>query len=227
MEIVPGIHQVDGVNGNAYIIDRESLVVIDTGLRGSGRKILGYIRETLHRRQEEMGTIVLTHYHMDHTGGVAALKRASGTARVAVHEADAGYVSGRTVPPRFPGARGMLLGLAEQVVGPGPVEPDLLLADGDRIGRVRCVHLPGHTPGSIGLLDEASGVFFCGDTLRYDGKAISGGPAAFVTDPVAQRESILRMAALEFDTLLVGHGVPLRPEASARVREFAEDLPPV
>jgi glyoxylase-like metal-dependent hydrolase (beta-lactamase superfamily II) len=227
MEIVPGIHQVEGVNGNSYVIDREDLVVIDTGMPGSGRKILGYIRDTLHRRPEEIGTIVLTHYHMDHTGGIAALTKAAGRARVAVHGADAEYVSGRTAPPRFAGARGMLLGIAERVVGPDPVEPDLLLRDGDRVAGLLCVHLPGHTPGSIGLLDEGSGILFCGDTLRFDGSSIGRGPAQFVMDPVQEQRSILRMAELDFDTLLVGHGVPLRPDASSRVREFAKGLPPV
>ncbi|MEN6343426.1 MAG: MBL fold metallo-hydrolase [Methanospirillum sp.] len=226
MEIVPGIHQVDGVNGNSYVVDREVLVVIDTGMPGSGRKILGYIRDTLHRRPAEIGSILLTHYHMDHTGGVAALKKAAGTARVAVHEADAGYVSGRTAPPRFGGTRGMLLGLAETVLGPGPFEPDLLVRDGDRVDGLRCIHLPGHTPGSIGLLDEGSAVLFCGDTLRFDGRSLNRGPAQFVMDPVQERESIRRMAELDFDTLLVGHGVPLLPDASARVREFARGLPP-
>ena len=32
MEIIPGIHQVDGVNGNCYIIVRDKLILIDTGL---------------------------------------------------------------------------------------------------------------------------------------------------------------------------------------------------
>jgi glyoxylase-like metal-dependent hydrolase (beta-lactamase superfamily II) len=227
MEIVPGVHQVDGVNGNSYVIDRADLVVIDTGMPGSGRKILGYIEETLHRQPEEIGTIVLTHYHMDHTGGVAALKRAAPDARVAVHEADAGYVSGRTAPPRYPGVRGRLLGVAENVMGPKPAEPDLLLTDGDRVDGVLCVHLPGHTPGSIGLLDEGSRVLFCGDTLRFDGHSISRGPALFTMDPVRERESILRIAGLDLDTLLVGHGVPLLLDASSRVREFAMGLPPV
>jgi hypothetical protein len=32
MEIVPGIHQVDGVNGNCFIIVRDELTIIDTGM---------------------------------------------------------------------------------------------------------------------------------------------------------------------------------------------------
>jgi len=55
MEIVPGIHQVDGINGNAYIIIRDRLVIIDTGITGSGKTILSYIRNTLHRKPEEIG----------------------------------------------------------------------------------------------------------------------------------------------------------------------------
>jgi glyoxylase-like metal-dependent hydrolase (beta-lactamase superfamily II) len=37
---------------------------------------------------------------------------------------------------------------------------------GDRAFEV--LHLPGHSPGSIGLWDEASGVLFSGDAV-YDG----------------------------------------------------------
>lgn len=227
MEIGPGIHQVDGVNGNSYIIDREDPVVIDTGMPGSGRKILGYMNDTMHRQPEEIGIIVLTHFHMDHTGGVAVLKTAATNARVAVHEADAGYVSGRTAPPRYPGTKGMLLGIAERVMGPKPVEPDLLLREGDRVGGLLCIHLPGHTPGSIGLLDERSKVLFSGDALRFDGRSISRSPTLFTMDQVREQESILRIAELDFETLLAGHGVPLLPEASSKVREFAMGLPPV
>ena len=114
MEIRPGIHQVDGVTGNSYIIDRENLVVIDTGMPGSGRKILGYITDTLHRQPEEISIIVLTHFHMDHTGGIAVLKKAAPHAKVAVHEADAGYVSGKSASPQYPGIKGMLLRIAEK-----------------------------------------------------------------------------------------------------------------
>jgi hypothetical protein len=38
MEILPGIHQIDGVNGNCYILAGDGLTLIDTGLPGAGRK---------------------------------------------------------------------------------------------------------------------------------------------------------------------------------------------
>ncbi len=224
MEIVPGIHQVDSVNGNSYIVVRESLTVIDTGMPGSGRKILAYITDTLHRRPDEVGTIFLTHFHMDHTGGLAALKKAAPKANVAVHEAEAGYISGKTALPRYPGVKGMLLRIIEKFMGPKPIEPDFLLKDGDRVDSLLCVHLPGHTPGCIGLLDEGSKVFFSGDTLRSDGKSIMRGPALFTMDLGLECESIRRIAELDFDTLLAGHGVPHRPGASSKVREFADTI---
>jgi glyoxylase-like metal-dependent hydrolase (beta-lactamase superfamily II) len=224
MEIVPGIHQVDGVNGNAYIIVRKGLVVIDTGIPGSGKKILSFIWDTLHREPSEITTVILTHFHTDHTGGVKALKETVPGLKIGIHEADAGYVAGTISLPRYPGLRGFVVGLFSWLM-PSVFLPDITLNDGDRIEGLTVIHLPGHTPGSIGLMDEASKTLFAGDLLRSDGTTLSEGPGAFSLDVAASRESIGKIALLEFDTLLIGHGKPVRPDAAARVREFAGTLP--
>jgi glyoxylase-like metal-dependent hydrolase (beta-lactamase superfamily II) len=104
--------------------------------------------------------------------------------------------------------------------------PDIILKDGDRIEGLICIHLPGHTPGSIGLLDGASKTFFSGDTIRSDGISLFEGPTGFSMDVARSRDSIRKIATLEFDTLLVGHGKPLRPGASEKVRAFAARLLP-
>ena len=226
MEIVPGIHNVDGVNGNSYILVRDGLTVIDTGIPGSGKKILSYIRKKLHRDPREIGTIIITHFHMDHTGGVVALKNASHGAKVAIGDADAGYVNGTRTPPVHPGFFGLLLRIAGTILKPGTFQPDILLNDGDRIDGLLCIPVPGHTPGSIGLLDEGTKTFFAGDILRFDGTAIAEGPAQFTMDPARSHHSIRKIALLDFDVLLPGHGVPLRPDASGKVREFAKTLVP-
>ncbi len=75
MEIRPHIHWVDGVNGNAYVIIRNGLVIIDTGLPGSGKMILSYIRNILHREPAEIRTVILTHFHTDHIGGLRDQKK--------------------------------------------------------------------------------------------------------------------------------------------------------
>jgi hydroxyacylglutathione hydrolase len=226
MEIVPGIHQVDGVNGNAYIFVRNGLTVIDTGISGSGHKILTYIRESLHREPGEIRTIVITHFHLDHTGGIGVLKQAAPDARLAIGKADAGYLDGSLPLPIYPGFRGILLRAAGTVMNPGRFTPDNLLEDGDRIDGLRCIHIPGHTPGSIGLLDEETKTFFAGDLLRSDGKTLTEGPAPFTLDLAASHRSIRKIAALDFECLLPGHGVAFMPRASDKVREYAGTLGP-
>ncbi len=103
MEIIPGIHRVDGVNGNAYIIIRDRLVIIDAGIPGSGKIILSYIRDILNREPAEIRTVILTHFHTDHIGGARELKNAAPNLKIAIHEADAGYIAGTT---HFPGSKG-------------------------------------------------------------------------------------------------------------------------
>jgi glyoxylase-like metal-dependent hydrolase (beta-lactamase superfamily II) len=226
MEIVTGIHQVDGVNGNCYILVRNGLTVIDTGLpAGSGKKILSYIRNTMFREPAEINTIIITHFHMDHIGGVSALKQAAPGAKIAIGAADAGYVSGQYPLPVYPGFRGFLLRIAGAIMNPGIFPADILLNDGDRIDGLVCIHIPGHTPGSIGLYDERTQTFFCGDILRYNGTSLTEGPALFTTDMPGSHQSIRKIASLDFEILLPGHGVPLRNGAAGKVREFAATLP--
>ena len=78
MEIIPGIHRVDDVNGNCYLIVRDRLTLIDTGLPRNSKKILRYIENTLKRTPSDLATIILTHYHIDHTGNVSELKKLTG-----------------------------------------------------------------------------------------------------------------------------------------------------
>jgi glyoxylase-like metal-dependent hydrolase (beta-lactamase superfamily II) len=223
MEIIPGIHKVDGVNGNAYILIRDGLVIIDAGIPGSGRTILSYIRDILKREPADIRTIILTHFHSDHIGGVRDLKKTVPQIKTAVHEADAGFISGKIPLPRYKGFKGLLLRLFS-LLRPSFFTPDILLKDGDRIEGLTCIHLPGHTPGSIGLLDENMKCIFAGDILRSDGKTLTAGPAGFTLDPAVEQESIRKLADLDFDLLLVGHGKPLRPQAAVKVREYAAAL---
>jgi glyoxylase-like metal-dependent hydrolase (beta-lactamase superfamily II) len=225
MEIIPGIHQVDGVNGNSYLLVRDGLTVIDTGIPGSGKKILAYIREQLHRDPQEIRTIIITHFHLDHIGGIAAIRTAAPDANVSMGDADAGYVTGTLALPVHPGFRGLLLRIVSLVMKPGAFTPDRLLKDRDRIDGLTCIAIPGHTPGSIGLLDDATGTFFAGDILRYDGKTLTEGPAQFTMDLSRQRESLRTISGIDFDLLLTGHGLPLRPGASKAVQEFVKTLP--
>ena len=223
MEIVPGIHQIDGVNGNCYVIVRDGLILIDTGLPRTSKKILSYIQDTLKCKPSEISTIMLTHYHIDHTGNVCELKNLSG-AKVAIHEADADFVSGKKPQPAPKGGLGMLYRLLGMFFKSKFVEPDIRLKNGDTIAGLICLHTPGHTPGSTCLLDPVSKVLFCGDILRYDGVKIAGAPPQFTLDMGEAERSIKMVSTLDFDILLSGHGIPLKSGAAEKVRTYAKSL---
>ena len=219
MEITPRVHRVDGMRGNCYLIDRDGLVLIDTGLPRTSWKILSYVRNTLRRDPSEIHTILLTHYHMDHVGNVPALRRVTG-AKVAIHEGDAPYLSGeKPMPlPKWPGS--LLIRLVKPFLGWTPVRADILLRDRDTLCGLTCIHTPGHTPGSICLHDPEEKVLFVGDALITEGGRIQDLSEQFSAYLEEARRSLGRVAGLDFEIILGGHGEPVRPHASTRLREF-------
>ena len=138
-------------------------VVIDPG--GEVDRILAAIRE-LDVRIER---ILLTHGHIDHAGGAAALKEA-------LERAGHGESRPATVPIEGPDERDRFLleGLEAQagnfgMSGVRNVVPDRWLAEGDevRIGdqTFAVLHCPGHTPGHVVFVNQAARFAIVGDVL--------------------------------------------------------------
>jgi len=67
------------------------------------------------------------------------------------------------------------------------------------------LHLPGHTPGGIGLLEERTGVLFSGDIL-YDGPLVDELPESNAADFAA---SVARLRDLPVSRMHCGHGPSL------------------
>jgi glyoxylase-like metal-dependent hydrolase (beta-lactamase superfamily II) len=83
---------------------------------------------------------------------------------------------------------------------------------GDR--QFRVIHLPGHSPDSIGLLDERDGLFFSGDAI-YDDTLIDDLPDS---DRTAYRATMARIIDLPVRIAHGGHGESFSGE---RMREIA------
>jgi glyoxylase-like metal-dependent hydrolase (beta-lactamase superfamily II) len=221
MEVTPGIHWIEGINGNCYLLVDESLTLIDTGLPRKAKKILRYITNTLHRSPSELTTIILTHFHPDHIGNAAQLRMITG-AKLAAHSIDAIYIEGKRQRPVPKGAVGWILNALSPLMAVPSFTIDISLKDQDTIAGLLVIDSPGHTPGSISLYDVKRKALFTGDTLRYLNGAIEGPSERFSLDIVTARLSIQKFKDLEFNVMLGGHGDPLIQNATLKVREFIQ-----
>ena len=71
-------------------------------------------------------------------------------------------------------------------------------------GGLRTLHTPGHTPGHCSLVLECESILFAGDIVGTMAGSLSRGPAPFTADAEQAEKSLRRVAALEFDRVLVG-----------------------
>lgn len=85
----------------------------------------------------------------------------------------------------------------------------IAVADGDEIDlgerTLEIIHIPGHTPGSIAILDKKAKLLFGGDTVQQNSEIFMFGPGRDLTAYVGSLEKLLNMKE-KFDTVLACHG---------------------
>lgn len=175
------------------LVEGNSAVLIDTGLWGMPRRVQRLMR-TLGLGPANLRAILLTHGHLDHTGGLAALKAWSG-APVYAHPLDQVHIDG--MYPYAGSARfcGWLEAAGRVVFRYRPVKIDRALADGDVLpfwGGLRVLHLPGHTAGHCGFFSERHRLFFCGDLFASYAPKPRFPPDVLNVDPRQIRRSAER-----------------------------------
>lgn len=126
------------------------------------------IVEVLERRGLTLQAITLTHAHLDHVGGVAALKKLQPQAKIILHKGDEFMYVGLPEQPAWigiPRAQWGRLGMEFDV--PPPV--DEYWTDGQKyfVGELtfEVIHCPGHTPGHVVLFEFKERKVFVGDVL--------------------------------------------------------------
>jgi hydroxyacylglutathione hydrolase len=126
------------------------------------------IVETLERHGLTLQAIALTHAHLDHVGGVAALKKLKPEAKINLHKGDEFMYRALPEQPAWigiPRAQWAALGLAFEE----PPAVDEYWSDGQkyRVGELEFEvrHCPGHTPGHVVLYEPGERKVFVGDVL--------------------------------------------------------------
>ena len=212
MEILRGVHYID-TYANTYLLVDDRLILIDTSSELDARGLLAYL-DKAKIKPKDIATIFITHVHPDHVSGLARIKRDALAAKVAASTIEAEYISKKRVYDGPPGAK-------HQRQPGTPV--DVPLKDGQTHDGLRVIFTPGHTRGSISLLDESRSLLVAGDAANNE----SGlGPMddAYNVDPRMHRESIKKLSALHFDNAVFGHGAPIVGGASAQFAAIARRL---
>lgn len=211
-------------SANCYLLPAASgFVMVDTGLP-SRRADIDTALAKAGCVPGRLQLIVLTHGDYDHAGNAAHLRERFG-AKLAMHRDDVGRVERgdwnwglKAKPDRF----SALFRIAALFIKPGPFDtfqPDLYLEDGQSLddygSDARVLHLPGHTPGSIGILTSGRDLF-CGDLLANF--FFRPGLEFFINDLTAARASVERLRGLGVRMVYPGHGRPFPMERLPRGR---------
>jgi len=102
-----------------------------------------------------------------------------------------------------------------------PADVDISCLGGEIIdcfGGIQVIASPGHSPGSLSYYQKERKILFTGDALS----GMSGlrlPPRLGCADYREALRSVARLAELDFEKCLFGHGDPLTSEACLRVRE--------
>ena len=215
MTAIAGLHRIELETVSAFVLETDAgRVLVDAGYP--------HTQEALAAELERIGQpdlIVLTHAHPDHVGGLAAVR--SG-AQVAAHSEEAPLLRrGETMRPLIAGPH-CPDDLRERIKHPvmiDPVEIQIELSEGDTVPGfpgLTVVHTPGHSAGHISLLwDHAGGVLVVGDAAANFGQVVLPPVAE---DFTVTEASVRRLAELDFDVAVFGHGEPIESGASEAFR---------
>ena len=216
-----------------HVRGRDRDLLVDTGLG-----IVGLAAEIADLTDKPL-TVVATHIHLDHTGNLHEF----GTRLI--HQSEAPLLE---KPDLLPLERKYYpQEIVDDLAAADYELPEILLTEvpdaafrldqfsahattatatlsegdvvdlGDRAFEV--LHLPGHSPGSIGLLDPVGHTLFSGDAV-YDGPLLDGLPESDVDD---YRQTMRRLSDLPVSVVHAGHEESFGPD---RLRQLCSEYLP-
>lgn len=183
---------------NSYVLARgQEIAIVDTGLPNNVGKF-GDVIQTAGLGWDAVNHIIVTHLHGDHVGGLGEVAAEASSATIYAGKED---VSG--------------------IDSPRPLQG---LNDGDEVFGMQIIGTPGHTLGHISIYDPTASFFVAGDAFVNTENTLAGPSARFSTDIDQAQESVKKVAQLDFEIALFGHGDPIEAGASEAIKALAADL---
>ena len=207
---------------NCYLVSEEDgATLVDTGIAGMGKRLvrLATDHSTTIRR------VALTHAHVDHVGSLDELAELLPDAEFLFTPRTERFLSGDlALEPEEP--RGKLKGgFSERSTrATHPIIPD------EKIGSLRVVPAPGHSPDQVAFYDERDGTLICGDAFQTKGGIAVAGvlrwrfplPAMATWNLELATRSAAALVDLTPSRLAPGHGKVLESPVPAMKQAVAE-----
>ena len=172
---------------NSYLILTKNPILIDSGTLAD--KVLRVLEKYI--ELTELKYIILTHYHFDHVEAAPIIRKKTG-AEILIHELDEKFLDFEV---------------------DGYLKDQGVIKLDDR--KLKVIHTPGHTPGSVCLFEKKSGSLFSGDTVFPD------GGFGRIDLPGGSQESMInslrKLSKLNVEVLYPGHGNIVKRNANEQI----------
>jgi glyoxylase-like metal-dependent hydrolase (beta-lactamase superfamily II) len=227
VEIAPGVHLLRGAfipgqqpDGNTVIF-RNGAVVVDTGRHvAHTRAILDFVKPK---------TVINTHWHLDHIGGNALIRREVPKVKIyasgALDDALKSFLANdakqlEDVIAKTSGEEQQRYRTELALIQSGKqLAPDDVIADTRTIGSLE-IHLEKDavTAGDLWILDKKSETLVAGDLVTL--------PVPFLdtAKPKVWQDALERLASIDFKRLVPGHGPVMTREQFAQYRKAYDNL---
>jgi len=215
-------------------------VLVDAGVTGMSAEAIEHAARDRFGEHVRPACILLTHGHFDHIGAAKELAD-KWDCPIYAHELELPYLTGQAAYPKpDPHVGGGMMATLSPLYPRGPFDLIERIEHLPNDGTVpflpdwKWIHVPGHSPGQVAFWRESDRSLLSADafiTTRQESAyaavtqamELHGPPMYFTIDFEAARQSVERLAALEPELVVPGHGRAMHgPELRAKLHELVQ-----